>query len=210
MNGRYIVLEGQDATGKSTLANRLAEHYRRQGRKVVVMHEPDGDLPSAKVLRTLLKKKAYDLDPHSLVLLFTAARNELWRKLAEPCLAKDGVVISARNWWSTLAYQGYGFGIDLGFIEELTRKCLPERYVSPDWGVILVLDDAERDKRRFGREYDSSKDTYESQCDDFQRAVTNSYYKIAKKYRVPVMDASPPPDELFRNVLKLFMQNAPD
>ena len=92
----YIVIEGQDATGKSTQVEMLANYLREQGKEVVTMHEPDGDLESAHELRRIIKDKTYNLEPMTHVLLFTAARQELWRKLAEPVLKRGGFVVSAR------------------------------------------------------------------------------------------------------------------
>ena len=123
----YIVIEGQDATGKSTQVEMLAEYLRKQGKEVVTMHEPDGELESAHELRRIIKDKTYNLEPMTHVLLFTAARQELWRKLAEPVLKRGGFVVSARNWWSTLAYQGYGQGISRSRIIRITKEAMPGR-----------------------------------------------------------------------------------
>ena len=204
MAGKYYVIEGQDGTGKSTQVEMLAVFLRKLGKQVVTMHEPDGDLPSAKLLRTIIKDKQYDLDPHTYVLLLTAARNELWRKLAEPCLAEDGIVISARNWWSTLAYQGYGQGIDLDLIRYTTTSYLPARYLTPDYSVILTLDERERIRRLADRDANSSKDAFESKSDEFQNIVTNSYLDIADEQGVLTLDASPPALEVHKRILSLF------
>ena len=118
----YIVIEGQDGTGKSTQVRLLKEYYEKQGKKVVVMDEPDGDLPQAHDIHDLIliRGKEYKMEPMTNVLLFTAARSELWRKIAEPTLKDGGVVISARNYWSTLAYQGYGEGVSRNKIIKIT------------------------------------------------------------------------------------------
>ena len=107
----YIVIEGQDGTGKSTQARLLKEYYEKQNKTVVVMDEPDGDLPQAHDLHDMILTRGYNLEPLTNVLLFTAACKELWSKIAEPTLNNNGIVISARNYWSTLAYQGYGEGV---------------------------------------------------------------------------------------------------
>ena len=137
----YIVIEGQDGTGKSTQVRLLKDYYEKQGKKVIVMDEPDGDLPQAHALHDLIlvKGKDFNLEAMTNVLLFTAARSELWRKLAEPVLKEGGVVISARNWWSTLAYQGYGEGVSKCKIIRITHEALTEKYVKPDKGFILTV-----------------------------------------------------------------------
>ncbi len=200
----YIVIEGQDATGKSTQVEMLADYFKKQGKKVVTIHEPDGDLESAHALRTIIKDKKYNLEPASQVLLFTAARLELWKKVAEPVLSSGGVVISARNWWSSLAYQGYGQGFSIDEIINITNTFMPQDYVNPTHSVILTLDDGTRMQRKTDRDYDSEADFFESKPMDFQHVVDSAYLKIAKKFNIKTLDASPAPAEIQKELKKLF------
>ena len=204
MLGKYIVIEGQDATGKSTQVEMLAEHFKGLGKPVLTLHEPDGELESAHALREIIKSKKYDLEPMTHVLLFTAARNELWRKLAEPILSEGGYVFSARNWWSTLAYQGYGQGVSRSKIIRLTREMMPERYLKPDLGIVLTLPDTERLKRETGRDDLSSSDTFESKPAEFQDKVNHAYLKIADEFGLVKIDASPSREEIQKEILKLI------
>ena len=200
----YIVIEGQDATGKSTQVEMLAEYLRKQGKEVVTMHEPDGELESAHELRRIIKDKTYNLEPMTHVLLFTAARQELWRKLAEPVLKRGGFVVSARNWWSTLAYQGYGQGISRSRIIRITKEAMPERYVKPDKSAILTLDEKTRLARQSARDDNSSKDTFESKPSDFQHKVDAAYLHIAKDLDIQTVYASPSAEELQTTLRKMF------
>ena len=200
----YIVIEGQDATGKSTQVEMLAEYLRKQGKEVVTMHEPDGELESAHELRRIIKDKTYNLEPMTHVLLFTAARQELWRKLAEPVLKRGGFVVSARNWWSTLAYQGYGQGISRSRIIRITKEAMPERYVKPDKSAILTLDEKTRLARQSARDDNSSKDTFESKPSDFQHKVDAAYLHIAKDLDIQTVNASPSAEELQTTLRKMF------
>jgi dTMP kinase len=207
--GLYIVIEGQDATGKSTQVEMLAEYFRELGLEVVTIHEPDGDLASTHVLRDLIKSREYNLEPQSHVLLFTAARVELWRKLAQPVLDRGGIIIAARNWYSTLVYQGYGQGVDLDIIRRTTRNLLPARYVTPDFTVILTLDDAERDRRLHSRDDEtlgrkSDKDTFESRPQSFQDTLSASYLKVAEELGIPTLDASPSPEDIQAQIRAVF------
>jgi len=204
MTGQYIVIEGQDATGKSTQVELLAKYFRKQGREVVTIHEPDGDLPSASALRRIIKTKSYRLQPKTIFLLFTAARLELWKKLAEPCMKRGGVVISARNWYSSIAYQGYGQKLSLKLIKVTTHRYLPKRYLRPDHAVILTLEDDTRKSRQSARALDTATDTFESKPNDFQERVTRSYLRIARDLQIPTLDASPTPTQIHKNIIKLF------
>lgn len=200
----YIVIEGQDATGKSTQVEMLADYLREQGKEVITMHEPDGDLESTHVLRDLIKNKKYDLEPMTHVLLFTAARQELWCKLAEPVLKRGGYVISARNWWSTLAYQGYGQGVSRSRIIRVTKETMPDQYVNPDKAVIFTLDEQERLARQSGRDDNSKKDTFESKPRSFQEKVDAAYINIAKDFIIPTIDASQDAERIQLALRKLF------
>ena len=197
----YIVIEGQDGTGKSTQVRLLKEYFEKQGKEVVVMDEPDGDLPQAHDLHDLIlvKGKDYNLEPMTNVLLFTAARAELWRKQIEPTLKNGGIVISARNWWSTLAYQCYGEGVSKSKIIRITHEALPEKYVKPDKGFILTVSDKVREERQKGR--GKAKETFESKPDEFQQKVNHAYPKIAKDFGVTVIDASGSIEEVFALIL---------
>lgn len=198
----YIVIEGQDGTGKSTQARLLKEHFEKQGKEVVVMDEPDGDLPQAHDIHDLIvvRGKDYNMEPMTNVLLFTAARYELWRKIAEPVLKNGGVVISARNWWSTLAYQGYGEGVSRNKIIKLTHESLPEKYVNPDKGFVLTVSDEVRLARQDSR--GKKKETFESKPDEFQQKVNNAYPKIAKEFGLKIIDASGTIEEVFDLILR--------
>lgn len=197
----YIVIEGQDGTGKSTQARLLQEYYKKQGKKVVVMDEPDGDLPQAHEIHDLIlvQGKEYGLEPMTNVLLFTSARVELWRKIAEPVLREGGVVISARNYWSTLAYQGYGEGVSRSKIIRLTKDALPDKYCHPDHGFILTVSDQIRLARQGHR--GKSTETFEAKPDDFQQRVNAAYPKIAKEFSLKLIDASGTIDEVFEKII---------
>ena len=198
----YIVIEGQDGTGKSTQAELLKKHFEEQGKQVVMLEEPDGDLPQAHDLHDMILTRGYNLEPLTNVLLFTAARVELWKKIAEPVLKNGGVVISARNYWSTLAYQGYGEGVSRSKIIRITKDLLPEKYVHPDYGFILVVPDEIRLARQKNR--GKATETFEKKPSEFQQKVNAAYPKIAKEFNLQVIDASATIDEIFTELLSII------
>jgi dTMP kinase len=202
--GLYIVIEGQDGTGKNTQVDKLADYFRAQNRPVSIVHEGDRDdsgLPSTTEISRIIKNRDYDIDPLAFVLFFTGMRVELWQKIIAPALAADGVVLAARNWWSTLAFQGYGQGVDLAKIEQITRDYLPERYQKPDFGVILTLDDAEKARRVKTRDDKHLGDIFETQPNDFQTRVNHGYEQIAKSHELPLIDASGTIDEVQQKII---------
>lgn len=191
----YIVIEGQDGTGKSTQAELLKKHYESKGKEVVMLEEPDGDLPQAHDLHDMILTRGYNLEPLTNVLLFTAARVELWKKIAELVLKRGGIVISARNYWSTLAYQGYGEGVSRSKIIRLTKDLLPEKYVHPDYGFILTVSDEVRLARQKNR--GKATETFEKKPNTFQQKVNAAYPHIAKEFGLTLIDASATIEEIF-------------
>ena len=198
----YIVIEGQDGTGKSTQAELLKKHYESAGKEVVVLEEPDGDLPQAHDLHDMILTRGYHLEPITNVLLFTAARVELWKKIAEPVLRRDGIVISARNYWSTLAYQGYGEGVSRSKIIRITKELLPEKYFHPDYGFILTVSDEVRLARQGNR--GKAKETFEKMSNTFQQKVNAAYPHIAKDFNLCLIDAAGTVEEVFAHILKIL------
>lgn len=201
----YIVIEGQDGTGKSTQARLFKEYFEAQGKEVVVMDEPDGDLPQAHDLHDMILVRGYNLEPLTNVLLFTSARVELWKKIAEPALKRGGIVISARNYWSTIAYQGYGEGISRSRIIRLTKDSLPDKYCRPDFGCILTVSDEIRLARQGNR--GKATETFEAKPDDFQQRVNAAYPKIAKEFSLPIIDASGTIEEVFKAIKECIFRS---
>ena len=186
MSGTYIVIEGNDGTGKSTQAELLADCYRQQGREVIIVEEPgsedlDKTTPIASYLRSLIKNGTLARDPEINLALFSAARRELWQQKIAPALNRGAVVISARNYISTLAYQGYGEGVNTDHIMAITKLFTDERYMKPDLIIILALDNENERKKRIAKRSQSidTSDTFESRGSNFQKRVDTAYRTIA-------------------------------
>ena len=205
-HGKYIVIEGHDGTGKSTQVGLLREKLATRDIESIEFHEPEGT-PIASALRAIIKNGDLARDPETNLLLFTAARHEIWQA-AQQKLNEGAWVIAARNYFSTLAYQGYGEGLSLELITETTRKFTSETYMRPDVAVILSLDDEnERAKRIQNRGELEIPDTFESKNDSFQQAVKDGYLKIAKEYGLPVISATQTPDEVTAQIQALLPED---
>ncbi|MBD3892823.1 MAG: dTMP kinase [Hydrogenophaga sp.] len=116
--GLFISFEGIDGAGKSTHIGRLADVFRRQGRRVTLTREPGGT-PLAEQLRTLVLGQP--MDPLCEALLMFAARRDHLRLVIEPALARGDVVLCDRFTDATFAYQGHGRGFDLDVLRQLER-----------------------------------------------------------------------------------------
>lgn len=192
--GRYIVIEGNDGTGKSTQVAMLADYFRARGRVVCVVEEPGSDdpeksTPAANELRRIVKNGNLVRASEINLALFSAARRELWREKIQPALQRGEIVLSARNYISTLAYQGYGDGLDTEEIMRMTKLFTDERYLQPDAMIILTLSDAQRQQRIAERGRITHPDTFESREQSFQDRVNAGYEAVARTYDIPLVSA---------------------
>lgn len=190
--GKYIVIEGNDGTGKSTQVAKLANYFRERGRTVCVVEEPGSDdpeksTPIADELRKVIKNGDLARSAAVNVALFSAARRELWREKIQPALERGEIVLSARNYISTLVYQGRGESYDESEILRLTKLFTDERYLRPDIMIILSLSHDKREERIAMRGELENPDTFESLGQDFQEKVDDGYLEIAKDYDIPVV-----------------------
>ena len=201
----FIVIEGQDATGNDTQAEKLVEYFKAQGKNVVHYSESgtNSDNPFIQQIAQLnYGSGESNIDPRTRVLLYLVNRYEQWKKLAEPALIKGDVVIITRNWLSTVIYEGYGTGVSREVIAKLHHTMMPEHYFKPDKIVILTLSDEERAKRLISQGK-RSKEFFKSKDGKFQKKLNDAYLKVAKDYKVPTFDTTGTPDEVFER-LKAF------
>lgn len=203
----YIVIEGQDGTGKDTQAKKLAEYYRSQGKKVAFYAE--SGTASEDYFISEIAKLNYgskqDIDNRTRILLYLVNRYEQWRKLAEPILKENGVVITARYWFSTLVYEGYGGGASRSLIARIHKEIMPERYFRPDKIILLTLPEAEQEKRlntQTDKKWDRKQEFWKSKGGEFQRKINAAYLKIAKEYKINTVDATGSIDEVFSKIQK--------
>jgi len=188
--GKYVVIEGHDGTGKSTQVSLIRQRLLQHDVESIEFHEPAGS-PIADAIRNVIKDGNLERDATTNLFLFSAARHEIWKTQALPALELGKWVIASRNYYSSLAYQGYGEGLGLDIIENVTYQATDERYMNPDIAIILDLDnESERVKRINIRGELKNPDTFESKDDIFQVRVKEAYLDIAKKREKPIVSAS--------------------
>lgn len=209
--GHYIVIEGSDGTGKSSQAQLLKQYLIAQGYNVLLVEEPGGT-EMAEQIRLLLKDKALVRHPRTNLALFTGARVDLWYQKIKPALAADQVVIASRNYYSSLVYQGYGEGLSLEEIKNVTSAMiLDERYLQPDLVIVFTLSDQqERFSRIKQRDSQNQTDYFESKTDDFQQRIDQGYERLAQDLNLTQIPALGTPNEVFahlRQVVDKFLDN---
>jgi dTMP kinase len=186
--GKYVVIEGHDGTGKSTQVGLIRQKLLVCGIDSIEFHEPAGT-PTADAIRNVIKNGSLERDAMTNLLLFSAARHEIWEKRALPALKMGKWVVAARNYYSTIAYQGYGEGLDLDLIEMITKHSTDEKYIIPDIAVILDVDEKRRVKRIDERGELENPDTFESKSEIFQFKVRDGYVDLARSRNIPIVSA---------------------
>ncbi len=191
MRGMLITVEGVEGSGKSTQCRRLAESLRVRGLDVVLTREPDGTAMGA-ALRKLFEADGPPPAPLAQVFLFMAARQQHVVEVIRPALARRAVVLSDRYVDATMAYQGFGQGVDLETIRDL--NALATGGLLPDLTLLLDLEPAVG----MARIRDRRLDAFEKMDLAFHRRVREGYLEIARteKHRVVVLDAGQDADVL--------------
>lgn len=203
----YIVIEGQDGAGKDTQAKLLKEYFENQGKKVVSYSESGTASPNEFIssIAKLNYGSKQDIDHRTRVLLYLVNRYEQWRSLAEPALKNGDIVITTRNWFSTIVYEGYGAGVSRSLIIKLHKLIMPEPYFHPDKIILLTLSEEEQQKRlgtQIDEKWDRKKEVWKSKGNAFQQKLNKAYLKIAKEYDVEMIDASGTIEEIFESIKK--------
>lgn len=193
--GWLITVEGPDGAGKTTQAQRLAEHLRSRGVDVILTREPGGTWLGER-LRSLLLSRTESTapsDPLADALLFNAARRQLILEVIRPALAAGRTVLCARFADSTLAYQGYGAGVPLDRLRSLETTATEG--LTPDLTILLdvpveagLARKAPGDVTRFEAEFDL----------EFHRRVRTGFLALAAASpdRFVTVDATRPKGEV--------------
>lgn len=135
----FITFEGSDGSGKTTQIRLAAEWLREQGHEVLLTREPGGTSIGDRVRALLLEHSGESaMQPRTELLLFCASRAQLVAEVIRPWLTQGGIVLCDRYADSTLAYQGYGHGLDLPTLRTILDFATAS--LKPDLTIFLDLD----------------------------------------------------------------------
>lgn len=184
---RLITFEGGEGAGKTTHIRALAEAIRGTGEDVVTTREPGGS-PAAEAIRRLILDPESHWAPLSEALLHMAARHEHLQETVTPALTRGAWVLCDRFIDSTLAYQGYGQGVDLSTIHTLNRMVVGG--MRPCLTVVLDVAVEEGLRRAHGRR--QRLDRYETMTRTLHERLRQGYLEIAASEpgRCAVIDAN--------------------
>lgn len=207
MSGFFISFEGGEGSGKTTQINALTQHLSQRGIKAMTTREPGGT-PEGEAIRDLLvKSDGGNWTPSAELLLFYAARTMLVECIIKPALSEGKTIICDRFSDSTLAYQGYGHGLNPDMIKNLDETILGG--FKPDLTILLDIPAEEgikRSTRRLSEETAQSlrdEDRFEQMDIQFHERLRQGFLTIAKEnpQRICVIDASQPLETVTAQVI---------
>ena len=178
MPGKLLVFEGPEGSGKSTQAAKILKYIRKKKRKTVLLREPGGTAISEKIRKIILSTKNSKMSPKAELLLYEAARAQIYNEKIRVLLKKGYIVILDRFFLATIVYQGYARGLDKKTIRELNSYTTDN--IKPDLTIVYDVSMSEAARRMKKR---GEKDRMEKESAKFHLKVRFGYLREAKKMK---------------------------
>jgi dTMP kinase len=203
-HGRFVSFEGIEGCGKTTQIALLSEVLTKRNIAHTVTREPGGTAVGEGIRKILLNSETIHLTAAAELLLFYASRSQNILEKIEPSLAQDEVVICDRFYHASMAYQGYGRGIPLEFIEKLTDLVCGNR--RPETTILLDIEPEVGLTRARARNTKQSEDEGRFEMEDvlFYTKIRNGYLDLAARdpQRIKVIKAGRTIEEIHQDILK--------
>ena len=198
----FITLEGPEGSGKSTQIKRLAKRLEAMGYPVITTREPGGTPISDQIRHVLVRMENKELHPRTEILLFLAARAQLVEQLIKPALQDGKIILCDRYGDSTLAYQGYGHGLDLEKLRQMLDFATD--HLKPDLTILLDLDVKTGLMRKKAEDEWNRLDAYEVL---FHERVRQGYLQLAREEpeRWRIVDASQGIDAVQEDLFQIIL-----
>ncbi len=174
LRGRFVVFEGPEGAGKSTQLQLLGERLQARGRRPLFTREPGGT-PAGEAIRGVVLDPGLSVEPLAEFLLYAAARAQHVAEVIGPALAAGRDVVCDRFTAASVAYQGYGRGLELQLIESINRRVT--NGLEPDLTVLLDIDPAVGLARASER---AEHDRLEAAGMEFHRRVRDGFLSQAQ------------------------------
>jgi dTMP kinase len=203
--GKFVSFEGIEGCGKTTQIALLSEYLTRHRIPFTITREPGGTAVGEGIRKILLNSETIHLTAASELLLFYASRSQNILEKIKPALERGEMVICDRYYHASMAYQGYGRGIPLDFIQKLTDLvCQPYR---PDITFLLDIEPdvglARARARNHGRPENEGR--FEAEDLEFYNKVRDGYLELASEdERIQIIYADRPIEAVHRHLLTLL------
>ena len=197
LSGKFIVLDGPDGCGKTTQTKLLVDWLKKQGVAVETFREPGGTAIGEKIRQILLNPEHIAMGTETEVMLYMAARVQLWREKTAPALKQNKCVILDRWLSSTCAYQGFASGFGIDKVIKIAEDCLERPW--PDLTIILDVD-LETAAKRLKKDLDRM----EQKGDSYHKKVREGFLKLAKGHKnFVVIDAADDIETVHKQVINI-------
>lgn len=196
MKGKFIVFEGSDGSGKSTILEKVKEYLDSKDVDYILTREPGGTSIGEQIRNVLLSKDSEAMDDRTEVLLFAAARAQSVEEIVKPNLEKGKLVISDRYVLSSLAYQGYAREVGVEKVREVNDFAIDS--LQPDYTFFLDVDPITVLKRK---KQSVEADRLESEANTFHEKVYDGYKSLIKGDNFIVIDASKSIEEVAQQTI---------
>lgn len=198
----FITFEGPEGSGKSTQLPELARYLESLNLPVVKTREPGGTAIGDQIREVLVSLDNTELHPRTEILLFLAARAQLVEELIIPSLSQNKIILCDRYGDSTLAYQGYGHGLDLETLRAMLEFATGG--LKPDLTILLDIDVLTGLKRKKVKEEWNRLDAFEL---SFHERVREGYHILAgqEPERWKIVDATQKPEQVQNEIRALVL-----
>lgn len=204
--GRFISFEGIEGCGKTIQVGLLSEYLKQRAMPHTITREPGGTAVGEGIRRILLNSETIHLTAASELLLFYASRSQNIAEKIKPALERGELVLCDRFYHASMAYQGYGRGIPLEFIEKVTDLVCNE--YRPELTILLDIDPAVGLARARARNHLRVEDEgrFEAENLEFYTRIRNGYLEIAARdaQRIRIVPADRPVEEVHREILRVL------
>ena len=196
----FLVFDGVNGAGKSTQVQNLLTFLQERGIPCASTREPGGTDFGQKVRALLMNEKQEPLAPLAETFLFAADRAQHVAKKIKPAVEKGEVIISDRYYYSTLAFQGFGRGLDVETLRKVNEIAIAG--TRPDLVFLFDLDPAEGLRRASDRNSEEH-DSFEQEAIDFHTRLRDGFLKLSDSLPEPfaVIDASKQPEAVWESML---------
>lgn len=197
--GKFITLEGSEGSGKSTQSALICDYLKKQGKDVLQLREPGGVKISEAIRNLLLDVKNTDMSSECETLLYMAARAQVVKEVIAPALKAGKIIVCDRFLDSTIAYQGYGNGMDVDFIKRL--GVFVTAGIVPDLTLLFDIETEQGLSRT-----NAKKDRIELRPLAYHQKVRRGYLELAAQdpKRIKVIKVDAPKEEIFKRVRVLL------
>ena len=203
--GKFVSFEGIEGCGKTTQIALLSEYLKKRHIPFTVTREPGGTAVGEGIRKILLNSETIHLTAASELLLFYASRSQNILEKIKPALDRNEMVICDRYYHASMAYQGYGRGIPLDFIQKLTDLvCQPYR---PDVTFLLDIEPEVGLARARARNHvrTENEGRFEAEDLEFYNKVRDGYLELASEdERIQIIYADRPIEAVHRHLLTLL------